>query len=104
MSRPSETTVKQLFARSGNRCAFPQCAVEIVSEKSVVGEICHIKAANTGGPRYDQEQADIERHGYENLILLCRNHHKLVDDDVESYPVARLLQMKLDHESRSAML
>ena len=78
---PSQAVIKRLFAHSGNRCAFPKCASPIVQETVVVGEICHIKAASPQGPRYDPGQTAEERHGYDNLILLCANHHTIIDDD-----------------------
>ncbi len=40
-----------------------------------------------------------ERDRYENLILLCEEHHHIVDSQVATYPVERLRQMKYDHES-----
>jgi hypothetical protein len=66
--------------------------------------MCHIKAANENGPRYDREQSAAERHGYDNLILMCANHHVVVDDDPEAYTVERLLKMKIEHENRSTTL
>ena len=69
---------------------------------TVVGEICHIKAANPGGPRYDPQQTAAERHGYDNLVLLCGKHHTVIDADEEAYTVERLIKMKADHESRAA--
>ena len=42
-----------------------------------------------------------ERHAFENLILLCGNHHTVVDDDEEAYTVERLLAMKAAHEQSS---
>lgn len=95
---PGLTTVKQLFARSGNRCAFPKCTSPIVQGKTIIGKICHIKASKPGGPRYDPNQTAADRHGYNNLILLCGNHHTVIDDDEETYTVDRLLKMKADHE------
>jgi hypothetical protein len=35
---------------------------------------------------------------YENLILLCRDDHKVVDDQPSEFPVQRLREMKKDHE------
>jgi hypothetical protein len=99
-TRPTDATVKRLFARSGNRCAFPKCTVEIVQGDTLVGEICHIKAARPDGPRYDPNQTSAERHGYENLILLCGTHHTVIDADDEAYTVERLIKMKNDHEQR----
>jgi len=67
---------------------------------SVVGEVCHIKGERATAPRYDPEQDDHERHGFDNLILLCNVHHKIIDDNPESYTVERLLAMKENHETR----
>jgi hypothetical protein len=40
-----------------------------------------------------------ERNRYENLILLCEEHHHLVDRQVASYPIEKLKQFKFDHEA-----
>jgi len=97
-SAPSTPTIKQLFARSGNRCSFPKCSSRIVQGNTVIGKICHIKAAKQGGPRYDPAQTAADRHASDNLILLCGNHHTVIDSDEEAYTVDRLLKMKADHE------
>lgn len=101
---PSPVDLKKLFALSGNRCAFPKCTDTIVNGSTLIGEICHIRAANPGGPRYDSEQSAEDRHGFQNLILLCRNHHKVIDDDIESYTVDRLQKMKSTHEDHATTL
>lgn len=101
MGRPSVPTIKRLFAVSGNRCAFPGChsaLIDLTSGK-VIGEVCHIKANREGGPRYDREQSEEERQGFDNLLILCPNHHEIVDADVEAYTVKRLRAMKTKHES-----
>ena len=100
-SAPSSVDIKRLYAESGNRCAFPKCTVNIAQETTIIGEICHINASNPGGPRYDSQQTQAQRHGYENLILLCANHHKVIDDDEESYSVVRLQKMKAEHAKTS---
>ncbi|MFL6335197.1 MAG: hypothetical protein ACJ754_17940 [Pyrinomonadaceae bacterium] len=41
-----------------------------------------------------------ERNAFENLILLCSVHHKIIDSDVSSYPVERLQKMKAVHEEK----
>lgn len=98
-SGPSQKTIKRLFALSGNRCAFPKCEIELVQEATVLGEICHIKGASINGPRYDPDQSLADRHDFDNLILLCANHHKVVDDDEVAYTVQRLEEMKHVHEA-----
>ncbi len=101
MGQPSLATVKRLFAVSGNHCAFPGCNSPLVDPASgkVIGRVCHIKANSVGGPRYDSSQSEEERQGFDNLLLLCPNHHDVVDADVESYTVERLRRMNAKHEA-----
>lgn len=92
---PTEKTIKRLFALSGNSCAFPGCSLPIVeSVGTITGEICHIRAQNEGGPRFDSAQNDEKRHGFDNLILLCRRHHRIVDDNPEVYSADALEDIK----------
>jgi hypothetical protein len=85
---------------SGNVCAFPGCQVAIVEHSgTVTGEICHIKAKNSKGSRYDKKQAENKRNAFENLILLCRTHHKIVDDNPRIYDVSALIEIKSIHEN-----
>jgi hypothetical protein len=102
---PSLKTLKRLFARSCNRCAFQGCNQRLVDKltDSVIGEICHIKARNKGGPRYDPHQTDEDRHGSGNLILMCGSDHKKIDEHPEVYTVAVLLAMKASHESNDIL-
>lgn len=100
LSAPRTKTVKRLFALSGNRCAFAVCQAAVVDASgTVVGEICHIKGASADGPRYDAEQSDEDRHGFNNLLILCPTHHKVVDDDEVTYTVEALNKLKSAHES-----
>ena len=98
---PSPKTFNLLYARSGNRCAFPRCPTPITIEQTLLGEVAHIRAASPNGPRYDPNQSDEQRRAYDNLILLCGVHHKVVDDDEEAYTVSRLEKMKFDHEANA---
>ena len=97
-SRPSERTIKKLFAVSGNRCAFRRCTAALIQGDTVVGEICHINGAKPGSPRYDDRQTAAERHGFANLILMCGTHHTVIDDDEEAYTAERLVKLKAEHE------
>lgn len=99
MSGLTDKTIKRLFAMSGNFCAFPGCSLPIVeSAGTITGEICHIKARSAGGPRFDQAQTEEDRHGFDNLILLCRHHHKVVDSEPDVYSAEALQEIKSIHE------
>ena len=100
-SGPGVTDIKLLFARSGNRCAFPKCVAPMALNETLTGEVCHIKGARPGSARYDALQTDVERHAYSNLILMCPTHHTVIDDDEEAYTVGRLHKIKSEHEERS---
>ena len=99
MAEPSDKTIKRLFALSGNVCAYPGCTLPIVeSAGTITGEICHIKARNAGGPRFDPAQSEDARQAFANLILLCRHHHKVVDSEPDLYSADALLEIKAIHE------
>ena len=97
----SDKSRKILCARSGNRCAIGR--EELVGyEKGltghdVVGEECHIVSSRPNGPRHDSF-LKICYYDYDNLILLCRNHHKIVDQHIDMYTMGQLLLHKLVHE------
>lgn len=84
---------------------MPNCNKELVVESdgddpSIIAEIAHIKGEKPGSARYDEKMRDEERNSYDNLIVLCHNCHKLVDDQPKVYTVDRLHQIKTDHENR----
>jgi hypothetical protein len=99
----SDKTRKVLWGRSGNRCAMCQgLLVEGATPKddeSVIGDECHIVSGRPGGPRFDKTFPVELLDDYENLILLCRVHHKVVDDQCETYLANRLLDLKKKHET-----
>ena len=99
---PKPNTIKNLFAKSGNMCAFPGCHNAIVNSHGVVvGEICHIVAAEKGGKRFinNEEWTNEKRRSIENLILLCPEHHKEIDADENTYTIEVLQEYKKQHET-----
>ena len=44
--------------------------------------------------------SDYERDRYDNLIVLCANCHKIVDDQPGTYTVAKLQTLKRTHEEK----
>lgn len=82
-------------------CAFPGCPAALVAPSgTITGEICHIRAQNPGGPRFDRAQTETARQAYENLILFCGDHHKVIDAEEGLYTVDVLERVKANHERR----
>ena len=91
-----------LYAHSGNECANPSCHTKLVyiEDNAKDDQICHIEAASPDGPRYNPNQTDDERSGYDNLILLCHKCHDMIDNNPETYTVELLKQWKKEHEAK----
>jgi hypothetical protein len=93
-----------LWGKAGATCSYPDCRRSLVRDATqddrevLVGEIAHIVAQGQGGPRRDAGVPDGNIDGYSNLILLCHEHHELVDQQHHTYPVERLIQFKTEHE------
>lgn len=99
---PKTHTLRELFLKSGNLCAFPNCTALMMNEKGVfIGQLCHIEAAEPGGPRFNTSMTNEQRRGVSNLMLMCYEHHQVTNDEDE-YPVAKLKKTKRDHEQRFA--
>ena len=101
MARKSLTkaNLRTLFARSGNRCAFPTCGHILVDEDGdFVAEICHIEAANSGGERFNPAMTDEQRSDPSNLMVMCHRHH-VKTNNVDTYTVEVLKRIKAEHEA-----
>lgn len=99
---PVSAAVKKIaFARSGYRCAFPGCNISLVtSDGYVLGEIAHIVAVSSSGPRHDDAIPSDDLLGPDNIIVLCPNHHRIVDLQPELYSANWLHDARLQHEQR----
>lgn len=106
MSDIPENELKILIAVSGGRCAFPGCGKLVITESPhgaepvFSGQACHIVARRRQGPRGRSELSDEERSHHSNLILLCPEHHTLIDRRETVYSVRVLQTMKLSHEAK----
>ncbi|HAL53532.1 MAG TPA: hypothetical protein DCP78_15275 [Sphingobacterium sp.] len=95
---PTAQTLRQLYTHSGNQCAFPSCTHPMFnSEGNFVGKVCHIEAALPGGERFNAQQTEEDRRHYDNLMLMCENHH-IETNKVEIYTVKILQSYKAQHE------
>lgn len=97
----TQATRKILWGRSGNRCA--RCRRQLVEsataldDDAVVGEECHIFAQGVEGPRSAGEPPP-DLHHHSNLILLCSTCHTIVDRQPGEYTIAKLRDMRAQHE------
>ncbi len=92
---------KQLWAKSGNQCAICKKELFHANEDGKdfnIGEECHIISKKPDGPRHIPNMNNYDT--YDNLILLCCEHHKEIDDknNVAFYTIERLHQIKEEHE------
>jgi hypothetical protein len=97
--KPSQ--IKLLWGKSQGRCAI--CKENLIKssqdgEDFQVGEMAHIEGEKPGSARYNPGMTDEQRAAYENLILLCPTHHKIIDKNEAEYPVEKLKQIKKEHE------
>ena len=61
-----------------------------------VGQECHIIGEKPAAARYQEDYK--QKETYDNAILLCNIHHKIVDDNPELYTPIVLRQMKNKQE------
>lgn len=91
-----------LWGRAAARCAI--CKIQLVLDETkadnpaLIGEMAHMVAESEDGPRGQSPMTAEERDFYDNLLLLCRNHHGEIDRQPETWPVERLKQIKSTHE------
>lgn len=97
---PTPTVTRNLYAASGNRCAFPGCDSPLMRADGVlVGEIAHIEAASKDGPRFNKDMSNEERRAQANLMIMCATCHKVIDTDVAKWTVQKLQALKAEHET-----
>lgn len=85
-----------LAMKSGNICAFPDCGKSLsadatdADQAAVLGEAAHIYGENAGtdkksaSARHDPTKKDFV-NSVENLIYMCREHHRLIDRQENTY-------------------
>jgi hypothetical protein len=94
----SIASTQALFGLSGNACAFSGCSERLIDPTgSFVGEIGSIETSDAAGPRHNPEITEVERLHHSNLVLLCRAH-KLVTDDEQRYTATLMRDLKRRHE------
>ena len=83
----SSKTRDRLAKRAHFICSNPDCGDQTVGPNeqddkvTLIGEAAHISGARETSARFDANSDDFKRAEITNGIWLCRNCHKLIDDD-----------------------
>ena len=96
----SEKSYKIIWGQFSGRCALCRKDVIHLTEggvTSLIGEVAHIVGEQVGAARGKSDLSLDERNDPDNLMLLCREHHKIIDDDVGTYSVEYLERKKREH-------
>ncbi|WP_084286558.1 nucleotidyltransferase [Halomonas halodenitrificans] len=96
---------RQLWAGCGGYCQNPSCnrfLFATVGDDSVsLANVAHIIGHGENGPRSDHKLAElIDRDGLDNLIMLCLECHKVVDELEKKFSVEAIRIWKSDHERK----
>jgi len=99
--------LKLLWGLAAARCSNPNCRKPLIKETTendphaVLGKIAHINdfSPSPGSPRSDPSLTVQELNAYENLILLCGDHHDEIDKQKRTFPKEMLLKWKCEHEA-----
>lgn len=89
----------QLFAESGGFCQFDGCELSLIEHhvthrRGNFADMAHIVAFRDGGARADPAADPDYINSAENLMLLCKGCHKLIDDNAAAYSRRALEVMK----------
>lgn len=99
----SEKIKRVIWSKAAGKCSI--CREDLMLDGEgeelthLVGEVAHIVAEKEDGPRGVSDLDLSARNSERNLLLLCLAHHKIIDDDPNSYHVDRLLEIKSAHEN-----
>ncbi len=101
---PSKSTIALLIARSGGRCQFQNCNKNVFLDSFTLTDsnhsnVAHIVASSPDGPRGNERSYELSNK-VDNLMLMCYEHHHLIDKDEKLYTVQVLQKMKLEQERR----
>lgn len=106
---PTDRTKRLLWGAAAGRCTL--CNRSVLENEDLgipvpIGELAHAVGAEDGSPRGASELSEEERRQPDNLLLLCRNCHKPIDDGgyLGLYSVETLYRLKKEHESRVKFL
>ena len=99
---PSENTVRILCGKAAGMCEFEGCNKRLFFDGVTLAKfnnayVAHIVASSAEGSRGDKIKSPQLSDKLENLMLMCADHHKLIDTPKtgpRDYPVERLKEME----------
>jgi hypothetical protein len=94
-----------LFVRAGGRCEFDGCNRYLLEHHLTLtegnfAEMAHVVAFKPDGPRGREGTRPADINDVNNLMLLCPQCHKLIDDHPAEYTRRTLEEYKARHERR----
>lgn len=98
-----QKVVMRLWGMSAGRCELCNKLLYIDSnfgDSANFAENAHIHAVGATGPRHKDEMDRSEINQIDNLMLLCAEHHHLIDTKPENYQGDYLVRKKKEHEAR----
>lgn len=97
----SDKDIKILISLAADQCEYDGCTLNLVQYDKFQGDIAHIAGLNEGSMRYVEEMTNKERNAKENLMVLCKTHHGIIDSEEIEHTREKLLKMKEAHEKRT---
>jgi len=98
-------SVRQLWAQCGGFCQNPQCNRflfrDVGDEQVSIANVAHIIGHGSAGPRSDHDLAEyIDKDGIDNLIMLCLECHKIIDELEKLFSVLEIHSWKSAHSRK----
>ncbi len=108
LTRAISTHVQcELWGKAAGRCEFAGCnkplwKSSVTQERVNIAQKAHIHPFSDRGPRSNGGDSPRERNSVDNLMLVCHECHKKIDDkpDGGRYHATLLRRMKAEHEQR----
>ena len=102
---PTPKTLHLLWGNAAGCCEFSGCGKRLTYDElskieANFGQAAHSISSNPNGPRGNEKSHELSDK-LENLLLLCYDHHCVIDKEgVDVYPDNILIAMKESHEEK----
>lgn len=99
----TESTAFQVWHAAAARCMYQGCGEDLgitalTTKAAKKAYLAHIVASDPGGPRGDMATSHNLSDDPENIMLMCDEHHRLIDRiDEDGHPVTLLRDMRREH-------